>query len=230
MEMRKLEEFLGGARVENLSIRRFLAAVHRGDAFTNVFSRALTFLAWSGGVLFGFVWLASWGRVYYAFERWELVLAFVDQFFLLGIVLVVLHVTYLRARHLRHIPAGNFVPLQATALILRWLGECVLILDLGAFGHALLGVPDPSWMSSLVGFEEDLKLGIKASSTFFAAGWLFLSFFVFTFFYALAGVIDVFLSIERNTRSQERPTTMAGEVEGRGREVLTRRDHATGSI
>ncbi len=106
MEMIQLESFLGRARVEGHPTRRLLAGIHRGDAFTRVFSLTLKFLAWILGLLIGLAWIASWAQVYREFERWELVLAFVDQFFLFGLLCVVLHVTHLRAGHLRRIPPG----------------------------------------------------------------------------------------------------------------------------
>jgi hypothetical protein len=207
-----------------------LASIHRGDAFTTAFSFILAAFAGIFGVLSVLAWLFSWGHVYYEFERWQLVVAFADQFFLLGLILVVLHVTYLRASHLRSIPPGDFVILRATTLILRWLGECVLILTLGALVHALLRVPESGWLSSLLGpgsaAEGDFMTGVKLLKVL-STGWLQLvGFFIFMCLYALAGALETVLAIERNTRRQEPTGLASGEVASRGRELGTGRESA----
>ncbi len=236
MEMSQLEVFLGRARVRGYPTRRLLAGIHRGDAFTKVFSLTLKFLAWILGLLIGLTWIGSWVQVYRELERWELILAFVDQFFLLGLLCVVFHVTYLRAGHLRRIPPGYFVSLQATALILRWFGECVLILAIGVLGHALLGVPEPGWMSSLFGgygspvSEGDLKAGIRAWSVVSGIWTQMIGFLVFTGCYALASVIEIFLAIERNTRKEQRSAVAEGGVTGRGHEARAPRENSMVSI
>lgn len=229
MEMSRINFLLDRARAGGHPTRSLLASIHRGDAFTFVFSKALTFLVWILGLAVGLLWLLSWRQVYYEYERWELMLAFVDQFLLLGILYVVLHITYLRASHLRQIPPGHYVSLQAVALILRWLGECILIMSLGALVHAILGVPTPGWLATVFGgpaTEGDLKAGIKAFSLF-TNGWLqIFSFLVFTIFYALASGIEAVIAIERNTRAQDQPSAVSGEVSSRGREVRSNRDNA----
>lgn len=212
MDRSQLEAYLRRARVNRIPTRRFLSTLHRGEAFTRVFSIALVGLVGTLGVVLGIGWLVSWGSVYREFERWQLVLAFVDQFFLLAMLVLLLHVTFLRAGHLRQVPAGPFVSLQASALILRWLGESALILAMAMLGHALLNVPDISWLSS----AQEL---VKAGSVL-VSGWnQVLGFVTFTVFYAMASAIDVFLAIERNSRQGQRGGASSGEVSGHGHEV-----------
>lgn len=233
MEMSQIEVLLGRTRVARDPTRSLLASIHRGDAFTKAFSAVLMILVWVLGLTNAIAWIGSWDHVYYEFERWELVLAFVDQFFLLGLLCVGLRVTYLRAGHLRRIPPGYFVSLRAVALILRWLGECVLIVTIGVLGHALLRVPESGWLSLIFGGTTaggDLKAGLKAWSLLTNSWFQILGFVAFTLFYSLANTIDAFLSIERNTRASKHSSAESNEVAGRGREYQTNREGATVSI
>jgi tetratricopeptide (TPR) repeat protein len=215
-------------------MRWLLASVHRGDVFTKVFPAVLILAVWISALIYAFTWLVSWIDVYTELERWDLVLAFLDQLFLLGIVYVLLRITLLRADHLKAIPAGDYVPLRATALFLRWQGEISLILALRAGGHALLQPSEPIWLQgTFEGLGQTSMAGtlaplVKGGSLTFGGGYQFLGFLLFAILYGLATAIDAYLAIETNTRrSWSEAEKSHGEVAGRGFEL---RSHAAKSV
>ena len=212
MDRSQIHAYLRKTYFEGWLTRRLLASLHRGEAFTRVFSFVLLIIVGVQALFIGSAWLINWARIYHDYERFELVLAFVDQFFMLGMLAVLLHVTYLRALHLRDLPRGQFVTLQAAALLLRGFGECVLIWTAAMLGHSILNVADPNWLVSLRSY-------VKAGSVL-VSGWsLVIGFLLFTVSYTAASAIDVFLAIERNSRRGGRAGGGDLESVGHGVEV-----------
>ncbi len=203
MQMQNLDALIERSNVKSLSIRRLLASIHRGDPLTIVSSKVLKTLVWISLPIMILAWLITWLWIYYELERWTLVLAFVDQFFRLGINLVILRITYIRASHLAQLPPGPFVSLRAVGLLLRWLGECILILSIGSLLQALLGSPLGLLASSPeTSFALDfLKPGFKLFSLAVATWMQLVGFLTFAGLYAAAGSIDLFIEIEKNTRT-----------------------------
>lgn len=235
MKMSQLEIYLGRPQLVGHPTPAILASIHRGDAFTRVFSLTLIALIWVSGPMTLLAWFGSWAYIYDELERWGLVLAFVDQFFLLTASYFLLQITYLRAGHLRQIPQGQFVILQAAALILRWLGECILISTLATLGHSLLAAQGSDWISSILsGFGPTVAQGDVTVATKFlsiaTSGWLqIIGFSSFALLYTLASRIELLITIEWNTRDKKVSLSKDGNLSGHGREVQPNRDNASTS-
>ena len=231
----QMEALIRQAREQVPSVREALADMHQGKIFTRVFSMLLYVWVALAGMATLIDWLWGWVRIYHHLERWPLVLAFFDHFIGLGVTFIALYMVWLRAGHIRGIPLGlgGYVPIQSAALISRMIGEVVLVLTLGGIVHAVLGVPESSWISSLWtaggGGEESAQAGLKMFSLAWS-GWKFVfGFYLFVAAYTLAGVLEVFLDIERNTRAREQSKPRDSAVLGKGSELAAGRFQTTPS-
>lgn len=220
-----LQDWVKKTQIHRLSVRRLLARIHRGDILTDTLSKTLKIIVLIGSIFFGLVWLVLWFSIYIELERWNLVLAFVDQFSRLVFIATVLYITYIRSKHLERIPPGPFVPLRAISLIARWAGECVLILAIASLFSTLLGNPLTLIDSAPPGTGSDLFLEVMAGAfkilgLGFALIFQLMGFLLFIGLYTVAGLIELSIQIEKNTRRSGLSSTQAlTEGPGQGSEI-----------
>lgn len=191
------------SRVPSPSSRRLLAYFHSGDVLRQALPVALRTIAVIAMFVFTVNWLQLWPPIYRELERWSLVKEFFAQLILFGTALLLTKMTFLRASHLKGLPADDFVSLRALAVLCRWWGEIPLVLIVGLGLSSFLHPLGPL-LRSLV--PEAFTIGaptteyLVVSASFFLLGLVVNGFF-FLFFYSLAAFIDVTLAIEFNTRA-----------------------------
>lgn len=180
-----------------------LLRAHRGDLITQVFGSSIGLATFALAVVAFTAWLVRWPLLFHSLERWPLVLGFVDQLVLLLFLYFLVYLTYLRTEHLRHLPKGRFVPLLASAVLLRWLGEASLTLAAGIFVHSLLSLGMGELTQSGGSWAEIAPFVARVVGVPLAAGVLVGAIGAFVLCQALAALIDIALSIELNTRGKE---------------------------
>lgn len=191
------------------SFRHCLAYFHSGQLHRRWLPKVLRIGATVWLFLYVMGWLAAWPALYWEFERWGLVKAFVALFVALGTALLIVRFTFLRAGHVEELPQDDLVSLRALAVILRWAGEVPLIyalgmgvssnlMPIGPLLNEALGKLSPNGAAAVSSGSSALFLFSAPLSLMFVG----LAVVAFLVLYSLAASIDVLLAIEFNTRAE----------------------------
>lgn len=189
--------------------RNLLAYLHSGDVLRQGLPWLMRVATLFWFVLYVFYWVFTWPGIYREFERWGLVKAFFAQLIALAAALLVTRITMLRAQQVAALPADDFVSLRSMALLLRWLGDVVLVYvvvigvsyllqPLGPGLSSLAAGLSPS-MGSMVSNGATSLLLVSAPVSLFAVE---LATVLFLALYTVANAIDLGLAIEFNTRAE----------------------------